>query len=55
VSGISTAVALATSATSLHACVLLQDGSVACWGDNEAGELGDGTMDARDKAELVRW
>jgi len=27
----------------MHACALLADGTVACWGDNEYSELGDGT------------
>jgi hypothetical protein len=34
--------ATAIAAGGHHSCVLL-GGSVACWGDNAAGELGDGT------------
>ena len=26
-----------------HSCSILDDGSVRCWGDNEHGQLGDGT------------
>ncbi len=30
-----------------HSCALLLDGSVSCWGNNEGGELGDGTHTTR--------
>ena len=39
--GISTATALASAGN--HACALLAGGGVRCWGENNAGELGDGT------------
>jgi alpha-tubulin suppressor-like RCC1 family protein len=37
-----------------HSCAVLARG-LACWGTNDAGQLGDGTMDDRDEASLVRW
>lgn len=36
-----------------HACAILTDGSVRCWGGNAAGQLGDGTTTARSLAVPV--
>jgi alpha-tubulin suppressor-like RCC1 family protein len=30
-----------------HTCALLSTGGVECWGDNQNGELGDGTLETR--------
>lgn len=44
-SGLSNVVAL--SMGSLHSCALKADSTVACWGDNADGQLGDGTFESR--------
>jgi len=35
------------SAGSRHACAVLDTGTVKCWGDNQVGQLGDGTNEDR--------
>ena len=36
-----------------HACALLQDGTVRCWGRNQNGQVGDGTTTTRNTATVV--
>ena len=47
VTGISDAIAITIGEDSLsnrHSCALNQTGNISCWGDNEYGQLGDGTV-----------
>ncbi len=30
-----------------HACAIARDNSIVCWGDNDSGQIGDGTTDDR--------
>lgn len=41
------------SAGGLHSCALAMDGSAYCWGNNAAGQLGDGTMSNRWRPVMV--
>ena len=46
--------AVQVSAGERHTCARLDDGRVECWGDNEFGQLGDGTrFNQRTRPELV--
>lgn len=51
VKGIEGATVLAAGAR--HACVVLDDGSVRCWGDNSKGQLGDGSTSPRTESVVV--
>ncbi len=41
------------AAGNLHACALLKDRTVRCWGNNQNGQLGDGTTDIRNNPVKV--
>ncbi|MFO0453964.1 MAG: fibronectin type III domain-containing protein [Pseudomonadota bacterium] len=47
VSGIAMVSASGNPVQGNHTCALATDGSVRCWGDNTAGQLGDGTRNDR--------
>ena len=36
--------AISVSSGESHSCAIMQDGRVACWGINDYGQLGDGTL-----------
>jgi len=38
----------------VHTCLVLSSEEVVCWGDNTAGQLGDGTEISRHTPALVR-
>ncbi|MGE0868196.1 MAG: RCC1 domain-containing protein [Kofleriaceae bacterium] len=44
---------VALSAGDRSACAVLENGEVACWGANNAGQLGDGTLIDRDVPVIV--
>ena len=44
---------LAVSAGYAHTCVILDDSSIQCWGDNDYGQIGDGTNDDRNQPTTV--
>ncbi|AKT43089.1 uncharacterized protein CMC5_073170 [Chondromyces crocatus] len=52
VSGLSDIVAVTVGRA--HACALGSDGKVSCWGDNAAGQLGDGSVESQAKPVAVK-
>lgn len=47
VSGLNNVVAIASAASATHTCALRDDGSVWCWGQNQFGQIGDGSDTVR--------
>ena len=47
--------ALAVVTGESHACALIADGSVRCWGFNATAQLGDGSTEHRARPVAVRW
>lgn len=37
-----------------HSCVILNDSSVRCWGNNQFGQIGDGTIESRPTPVIVQ-
>ena len=44
---------LAVSTGNAHTCAILDDYSIQCWGDNDYGQIGDGTTDDRNQPTTV--
>lgn len=47
VTGLTTATGIAASNHGIYTCALKVNGAPACWGDNDGGQLGDGTFTGR--------
>lgn len=54
VPGLGAARAIDVARAGVHACAVVRDGSVACWGDNSSAALGDGTTTSRSGVISVR-
>ncbi len=51
--GLESGAAALASPSDTHMCAIVTDGSAACWGSNNVGQLGDGTTDERAGAVRV--